>query len=144
MNIENDTNKPIEILVVEDNPGDVKLFLEKFKEFKVLANYHVVTNGVEALKFLFKEDKYNNAPKPDLLVLDLYLPKKSGLEVLSEMAEDKDLMNVPVVIFTSSGNRKDILENCKNIHCIFINKPENLDDYDVVIKTLEKFWISIS
>ncbi len=131
----------MEILVVEDNPGDVKLFLTKFKEFKFIANFHVQTNGIEAMDFLNKEGKYSDVPKPDLLVLDLMLPKKDGITVLSEMSKDKDLNDIPVVIFTSLTGQKDILRNCRNIKHITISKPDSLEGYNDVIKTVENFLV---
>jgi len=135
------TDISVQILVVEDNPGDVKLFLNEFKEINFLAEFHVVTNGVEALQFLYKEDKYVNMPRPDLLVLDLYLPKKDGIEVLSEMSKDKHLIDIPVVIFSSS-EQTDILENCQRLQHIFINKPKKLEDYKNILKTVENFWLN--
>jgi len=134
--------KSIEILVVEDNPGDVKLFLTRFKkEFKFIANFHVQTNGMDAMEFLNKVGKYNDVPKPDLLVLDLMLPKKDGIAILSEMSKDNDLENIPVVIFTSLTGQKDILRNCSNIKHIVISKPDSLDGYNEVIKTVENFLV---
>ncbi len=132
--------KPIEILVVEDNPGDVKLFLTKFKEFKFIANYHIQTNGIDAMEFLNKEGKYNDVPKPDLLVLDIMLPRKDGITILAEMNKNKDLNDIPVVIFTSLTGQNDILENCPNIKCISISKPDSIEGYNEVIKKIENFW----
>ncbi len=129
----------MEILVVEDNPGDVKLFLTKFKEFKYIANFNIQTNGIGAMEYLNKEGKYSDVPKPDLIVLDLMLPKKNGITVLSEMSKDKNLKNIPVVIFTSLTGQKDILKNCSNIKHIIISKPDSLEGYNEVIKTVENF-----
>ena len=141
MTTKNYKNKPLEILVVEDNPGDVKLFLNEFKEFEFIANFHVQTNGEEALKFLHKEGKYDSEPHPDLIVLDLKLPIKSGIEVLTDISEHRNLRETPVVIFSSLPLEKQIVKNCERIpYYIFIPKPADLDGYAEVVKTVEKFW----
>lgn len=141
MNNKNDISKPIEILVVEDNPGDVRLFLNQFEEIELLANFHILTNGIDALKFLHQEGEYADAQKPDLLVLDLDLPKINGKEILMEMNDDPQLNNIPVVIFSALTYEKYFLEKCKKIpHHIFIQKPYSLEEYQEVVKTVEKFW----
>lgn len=134
---------PVEILVVEDNPGDVLLFLENFKEIKMSSNFHVQTNGLDAMKFLRREGKYANTPKPDLLVLDLYLPIMDGSEVLSEMDADKNLSDIPVVIFSTSPYQKSNLKNYNNIEYIYLTKPKDLEEYKEVVKQVEKFWFKL-
>ncbi len=132
----------IEVLLVEDNPGDVRLFLEEFKDIEISSNIHVVKDGLEALKFLHGEGEYLNMPKPDLLVLDIYLPIKSGFEILAEIGKDEELNEIPVVVFSSSEIDKDHIENIKNIHdIIFLNKPSELTDYDDIINEVEKFLL---
>ena len=138
------TSKSIEILIVEDNPGDVHLFLNEFKEIEVLANFNIVTNGIDAFKFLYHEDNFIDAPKPDLLVLDLHIPKIDGTEILSQMCQDEDLWDIPVVIFSALAKSKLLLDKCKKIpNYIFIPKPENLEEYPAVIKKVEEFLSTI-
>lgn len=145
MTDENFNSEPIEILVVEDNPGDVRLFLNEFKEIEVLANFHIVTNGLDAMKFLHHEGAFADAPQPDLLVLDLNLPKINGTEILNEMCREKHLWDIPVVIFSALSTEKLALENCLKIPShIFIPKPNNLEEYPNVIKTVEKFLTNLS
>ena len=136
-------SKPIEILLVEDNPGDVRLTREAFKEFKIRNVLHVVEDGVEALAFLNKEGKYADAARPDLILLDLNLPKKNGREVLVEIKADPDLKRIPVVILTVSSEDRDILEAYnKYVNC-YIVKPVDLDQFLKVVKSIEDFWLTI-
>ena len=136
--------KPIEILLVEDSPGDVRLAKELFKETKVLNNLHVVGDGVEAMTFLrHKGKKYANVSRPDLILLDLNLPKKDGRKVLAEIKSDRKLMNIPVVILTISEAEEDILKTY-NLHAnCYITKPIDLDQFTKVVKSIENFWLSI-
>lgn len=135
--------RPIEILLVEDNPGDVRLILETLKESKVLNNIHVAGDGVEAIAFLRREGKYMDKPHADLILLDLNLPKKNGHEVLAEIKEDPDLKRIPVVILTISKAEEDILRSY-NLHAnCFITKPVGLDQFIEVVKSIEDFWLSI-
>jgi CheY-like chemotaxis protein len=132
-------------LIVEDNPGDVSLFLNEFREIELLANFNIVTNGMDALKFLYHEDEFMDAPKPDLLVLDLHLPKIDGKEILTQMCKEEDLWDIPVVIFSALANGKVAPDNCTKIpNHIFIPKPDNLEEYPNVIKTVEKFLASLN
>lgn len=115
--------RSIEILLVEDSPGDVRLTREALKEAKMRNNLHVVGDGVEAMSFLRKKDKYANAPRPDLILLDLNLPKKDGREVLAEIKSDEDLKNIPVVVLTISKSEEDILRSY-NLHAnCYVTKP---------------------
>jgi CheY-like chemotaxis protein len=135
--------KPIEILLVEDNPGDYRLAMEVFKEAKVNNNMHIVTDGVEAIKFLKKEGEYIDSPRPDLILLDLNLPKKDGKEVLSEIKDDDNLKRIPVVILTVSSAEEDIVKSY-NLHAnAYITKPINLDQFINVVRSIEDFWLSI-
>jgi len=133
----------IEILLVEDNPGDVRLTQEAFKDAKVVNHLHVTPDGVEALAFLRKQGQYEQAVRPDIVLLDLNLPKKDGREVLAEIKADSDLKRIPVVILTTSEAEKDILQTY-NLHAnAYITKPVDLDQFIVVVKSIEDFWLSI-
>lgn len=135
--------KLIEILLVEDNPGDVRLTQEIFKESKVLNNLSVVANGIEAMAFLHREGKYVNAPCPDLIMLDLNLPKKDGREVLAEIKSSDKLKRIPVVVLTISKAEEDIIKSYElNANC-YITKPINLDQFIKIVKSIEDFWLTI-
>jgi chemotaxis family two-component system response regulator Rcp1 len=135
--------KPIDILLVEDNPGDVRLTIEGLKEGKILNNLNVVSNGVEALAFLRKEGQYADVPRPELILLDLNLPRKDGREVLAEIKNDANLKRIPVVILTSSQAEQDIVKSY-NLHAnCFITKPVELDQFIGVIKSIEQFWLTV-
>lgn len=142
-----ETNKsslqPIEILLVEDNPGDTRLAKEALKESKLINNLSVAEDGVEAMNFLHKTGKYLNVPRPDLIILDLNLPKKDGREVLAEIKNDDDLKRIPVVILTISKAEEDILKSY-NLHAnCFITKPLDLNQFIKVVKSIEDFWLTI-
>ena len=135
--------KPIDILLVEDNPGDVRLTIEGLKEGKILNNLSVVSNGVEAMAFLRQEGQYANVPRPELILLDLNLPRKDGREVLAEIKNDDNLKSIPVVILTSSQAEQDIVKSY-NLHAnCFITKPVELDQFIGVIKSIEQFWLTV-
>jgi two-component system, chemotaxis family, response regulator Rcp1 len=136
-------SKPVEIFLVEDNPGDVRLTRETLKEFKVLNNLSVVGDGIEAMAFLRRESKYVNAPRPDLILLDLNLPKKDGREVLTEIKGDEQLKRIPVVILTTSSAEQDILKTYELHANCYITKPVDLDQFSAVIKSIEQFWFTI-
>ena len=135
--------KPIEILLVEDNPGDVRLVVESFKEAKVSNNLSVVGNGEEALAFLRRNGAHTNAPKPDLILLDLNLPKKDGREVLAEIKQDPCLRLIPVVIVTSSDAERDIVRSYELHANAYVTKPVGFDQFMNVIRSVESFWLSI-
>lgn len=135
--------KPIEILLVEDNPGDVRLTREALKEGKVLNNLDVVEDGVEALAFLNREGKYADAPRPELILLDLNLPIKDGHNVLAEIKTNGDLKRIPVVVLTSSQAEEDIIKSYElNANC-YIAKPVGLDQFIKVVKSIDDFWLNI-
>jgi CheY-like chemotaxis protein len=135
--------KPIEILLVEDSPGDVRLVQENMKEAKMLNLLHVVSDGVEAMEYLRKQGKYKDAVRPDLVLLDLNLPKKDGREVLAEMKTDKELMSIPVVVLTISKAEEDILKSY-NLHAnAFITKPVDLNKFLKVTKAIDDFWLTV-
>ncbi len=136
-------SKIIEILLVEDNPGDVRLTQEALKEYKMFSSLHVVTDGEEAMAFLRKEEKYKDVPRPDLILLDLNLPKKSGREVLAEIKADEKLRTIPVVVLTTSQSEDDISKAYNlNANC-FISKPVDLDQFMKVVQSIETFWLTI-
>lgn len=137
------SSKPVEILLVDDNPGDVRLTREALRENKVSNNLHVATDGAEALAFLNREGQYADAPRPDLILLDLNLPKKNGREVLAEVKNHPNLRRIPVVILTTSSEEKDILATY-NLHAnCYITKPVDLNCFMEVIRSIEGFWLSI-
>jgi CheY-like chemotaxis protein len=139
----NSNFEPIEILLVEDNPGDVHLTKEAMKETKVLNKVSVVKDGVEAMDYLRKKGSFSNACRPDLILLDLNLPRKDGREVLAEVKSDADLKRIPVVILTTSQDEKDILKSY-NLHAnCYIAKPVDLQQFIEVVKSIEDFWVSI-
>lgn len=135
--------KPIEILLIEDNPGDIRLTVEAFKEIKLLNNLYVVEDGIEAIAYLKNEGKYKKQPRPDLILLDLNLPKKDGREVLGEIKKDNDLKRIPVIILTISQADEDIITTY-NLHAnCYVNKPINMEQFVKVVKSIGDFWFSI-
>lgn len=133
----------IEILMVEDNPADVRLTREAFKDAKVLNNLNVVGDGEEAMTYLRKEGRYSGSPRPDLILLDLNLPKKDGREVLEEIKKDEDLKRIPIVVLTTSDNEKDILK-AYNLHVnAYVTKPVVLDQFIRIVEAIEDFWLSV-
>lgn len=135
--------KPVDILLVEDNPGDVRLTQEVLKEAKVKNDLHVVYDGVEALAFLRREGKYKDMPKPDIILLDLNLPKKTGHEVLSEIKSDDNLKRIPVVVLTVSKDEEDVIKSYNLYANCFITKPVDLNQFLNVVKAIEDFWLTI-
>jgi two-component system, chemotaxis family, response regulator Rcp1 len=134
---------PIEVLLVEDSPGDVRLTREAFKDAKVLINLNVASDGVEAMAFLGREGKHADAPRPDLILLDLNLPKKDGREVLSELKESPALKSIPVVILTTSASEADIHGSYQHHANCYITKPVDLDGFLKVVKSIDSFWLSV-
>jgi CheY-like chemotaxis protein len=135
--------RPIEILLVEDNPGDVRLTKEALKDARVLNNLHVAGDGIEALDFLKRQERHRDAIRPDLILLDLNLPKKDGREVLSEIKADPGLRQIPVVILTTSKAEEDILKTYDLHANCYITKPVDLEKFIEVISAIEDFWLSI-
>jgi two-component system, chemotaxis family, response regulator Rcp1 len=135
--------KPIDILLVEDNPGDARLALESLKESKIRNTIHWVQDGLEAMKFMHRQGSYANAPRADLILLDLNMPKMDGRKVLAEIKSDDDLKRIPVVIFTISKAEEDILK-AYDLHTnCYITKPLDLDRFLKVIQSIEDFWLTI-
>ncbi len=135
--------KPINILLVEDNPGDIRLTQEVLKEGKIKNNLEIVMDGEEALKYLKKTNHYKDAVTPDLILLDLNLPKKDGREVLAEIKEDEQLKLIPVIVLTTSEAEQDILNMYAHHANCYITKPVDFNQFINVIKTIEDFWLSI-
>lgn len=135
--------RPVHILLVEDNPADVRLTREGIKEAKISNVLSVVYDGEEAMEFLKKEGKYNDAHKPDLILLDLNLPKKDGREVLAEIKAEDRLKNIPVVVLTTSEAEQDILKSYDLHANCYVCKPLDLDQFIKVVKSIEDFWLSI-
>lgn len=135
--------KPVEILLVEDNPGDVRLTKEALKEAKVINNLTVLKDGVEALAFLRHEGTYDNAVTPHLILLDLNLPRKDGREVLAEIKADEKLKRIPVVVLTTSQDEQDVFRSY-NLHAnCYVTKPVDLEQFMTVVKSIEDFWLGI-
>jgi len=139
----NEMNRPVIILLIEDNEADVRLTKEGIKEAKILNNLYVVKDGVEAMEFLKRDGQYTDAPAPDLILLDLNLPKKDGREVLEDIKEDPDLKQIPVVILTTSEAERDILKSYKLHANCYVTKPIGLNQFVDVIKAIEGFWLTI-
>lgn len=135
--------KPIEILLVEDNPGDVRLTIEALKEAKVINNLTVMKDGAETLVFLRRQGPYANAPRPHLILLDLNLPKKDGREVLAEIKADDSLKRIPVVVLTTSQDEQDVLKTYSLHANCYITKPVELEQFIQVVKSIEDFWLGI-
>jgi chemotaxis family two-component system response regulator Rcp1 len=135
--------KPIEVLLVEDNPGDVRLTKEALKDGKVCNNLHVVEDGVEAVAFLRQQGRYEEAPRPDLILLDLNLPRKDGRDVLAEIKTDRGLRRIPVVVLTTSKADEDILK-AYDLHAnCYITKPVDLDQFMSLVRSIEDFWLAM-
>ena len=137
------SGKVIDILLVEDNPGDVRLAQEALKESKVRNKLYVVEDGVEAMAFLRRQDKYANSPQPDLIFLDLNLHRKSGREVLTEIKTDNDLKKIPVVVLTVSKSGEDIERSYANFANAYVSKPLDFEQFMIAMKAIESFWLTI-
>jgi chemotaxis family two-component system response regulator Rcp1 len=135
--------EPVEILLVEDNPGDYRLTMEALKEGKVYNNLYWAKDGVEALEFLKRQGKHATAPRPDIILLGLNLPKKDGREVLSEIKKDDDLRAIPVVILTTSKAEEDVLKSYDLHANCYVTKPVDLDKFIVVVQSIDRFWLTV-
>jgi CheY-like chemotaxis protein len=135
--------EPVEILLVEDNPGDVRLAREALAEGKFVNTLNVASDGVEAMDFLRRKGKHAKAPRPDLIILDLNLPRKDGREVLAEIKGDDDLKRIPVVVLTVSKAEEDILKSYDLHANCFISKPIDMTQFVKVVRSVEEFWFSI-
>jgi CheY-like chemotaxis protein len=135
--------KPIEILLVEDNPGDVRLTKESLCDAKIHTNMRVAGDGLEAMACLRREGQYANTTRPDLILLDLNLPRMNGFEVLDAIKEDADLKRIPVVVLTTSQAEQDIIRSYNLYANAFVTKPVDLEQFIKVIKSIEDFWLEI-
>jgi two-component system, chemotaxis family, response regulator Rcp1 len=135
--------RPIQILLVEDSPSDAKLTISALKLAKVANELHHVEDGVQAMEFLRRQGKYEKAPRPDLILLDLNLPRKDGREVLKELKEDPNYTNIPVIVLTTSSAERDVLQSYK-LHCnCYVTKPVNFDRFLECVRSIEHFWLSV-
>ena len=135
--------RPIEILLVEDNPGDARLAKEALKEARVFNNLNVAKDGEEALEFLHRRGRHEQAPRPDLILLDLNLPRKDGREVLAEIKAHDSIKRIPVVVLTTSEAEEDVVKAYNlNANC-YVTKPVDLDQFIKVVKSIEDFWLTI-
>ena len=140
--MENNTHS-IEILLVEDNPGDARLTIEAMREAKVRNRMHVVEDGVEAMAFLRRQGRYGEAPRPDLILLDLNMPRKDGREVLAEVKADPDLKRIPVVILTTSRAEEDVLR-AYDLHAnCYVTKPVDFEQFMRVVREIDEFWVKV-
>ena len=137
------TLRPVQILLVEDNPGDVQLTREALENCKMYNSLHVAEDGEKALNFLYKQEGYETAPTPDLIILDLNLPKVDGKEVLQQIKTDERLQSIPVVILTTSKAEEDIARSYKLHANCYIQKPLDFERFIEVVHSIEDFWISI-
>jgi CheY-like chemotaxis protein len=138
-----DALRAIEILMVEDNPGDVRLTREALKGGKVLNQLHVVEDGVAALDFLYRRPPHQNAPRPDLILLDLNLPKMDGREVLARIKSDDALKVIPVVVLTTSQAEEDVLRAYRLSANCYVTKPVDLHQFNRIVQAVEEFWLSV-
>ena len=136
-------NRPVEILLVEDNPGDERLTREALKEGKVYNNFHWVKDGVEAMEFLRRKGKYASSPRPDIILLDLNLPKMDGREVLQAIKTDSDLKRIPVVVLTTSKAEEDVLRTYSLHANCYVTKPVDLEKFITVVKSIDAFWLTV-
>jgi CheY-like chemotaxis protein len=134
---------PIEVLLVEDSPGDVRLTREALKDAKVHLNLHVAADGVEAMAFLNRSGDHVGAPRPDLILLDLNLPKKDGRQVLEEIKQSTILKSIPVVVLTTSASEADILRSYRLHANCYITKPVDLEGFLSVVKSIDSFWLAV-
>jgi len=143
MNTRSEAGKPIEILLVEDNPGDVDLAREGLEESKLRNTLHVVEDGEEAMAFLLREGEYADAPCPDVILLDLNLPRMDGREVLAEIKLNQDLRHIPVIVLTSSQIEEDIMKSYQLHANCYISKPIMFAEFVKVVRAVEDFWFTI-
>jgi len=138
-----DTAAPIEVLLVEDDPGDVLLIQEAFADNKVRNRLHTVADGVDALRFLRQEDEFAEAPRPDLILLDLNLPRKDGREVLAEVKTDEALQQIPVVVLTTSKLEEDVLRSYRLHANAYVTKPVDFDRFIEVVRQIDEFFVTV-
>lgn len=137
-----DKVKPIEILLIEDNLGDNRLTMEVFKDAEVSNNIQIVTNGVDATKYLYQEKRFADAVRPDIILLDLNIPKKDGREILAEIKKNPKLKCIPIIVLTTSQSEQDIKSTYEHYANAYITKPIDLDNFIKVIKSIETYWLN--
>ncbi len=140
--IEPTFSRPVEILLIEDNPVDVRMTQEAFRDYRVANNLHVVTDGEAGMDFIYQRGDYKDAPRPDLILLDLNLPKKNGRDILNDVKADDKLRAIPIIVLTTSELDKDIMGSyCHNANA-FITKPIDFDDFVTMMRTIGDFWLT--
>jgi len=138
-----DNTRPIEILLVEDNEGDARLVQEAMRDAKMRNHMHMVEDGVEAMEFLRRQGRFGDAPRPDLVLLDLNLPRKDGRQVLAEMKTDPMLKRIPVVVLTTSNAEQDVL-SAYDLHAnCYVTKPVDFDKFMYVVRQIDEFWVKV-
>ncbi len=137
-----DGMKPVEILLIEDNPVDVRMTREAFEEYRIANHFHAVSDGQSGMDFLYRRGKYKDAPRPDLIILDLNLPKKHGSEILNEVKADPKLCSIPIVILTTSSLDSEITRSYCHSASAFITKPIEFDDFGAMMKSIGDFWLA--
>jgi CheY-like chemotaxis protein len=137
------SGQPVEVLLAEDNPGDARLTEKAFDQGNILNNLHVVEDGVEAMRFLRREDEYREKPRPDLVLLDLNMPKKDGWDVLEEIKEDPELARIPVIVLTSSEAEEDIVKSYELQANAYLTKPVDFQGFLDIVHGFEEFWLSV-
>lgn len=135
--------QPVEVLLAEDNPGDAKLTKKAFDQGNILNNLHIVEDGAEAMKFLRQEDEYEGKAKPDLVLLDLNMPKKDGWEVLEEINDDPELTRIPIIVLTSSEAEEDIVKSYELQANAYLTKPVEFQGFLDIVHGFEEFWLSV-
>jgi CheY-like chemotaxis protein len=140
---EEPASEPADILLVEDNPGDVRLTREAFEAGNITNSLHVATDGVEALEFLHRRGDHADAPRPDIVLLDLDLPRKNGDEVLVEITEDAELSRIPVIVMTSSAAEEDVVKSYELQASAYLTKPVDPDEFIETVRTFREFWLSV-
>lgn len=135
--------EPVEILLAEDNPNDVEMTRRAFNQGKFLNNLHVVNDGIEAMKYLRQEGEYETMPRPDIMLLDLEMPRKDGKEVLADMEKDSELSMVPVIVLTSSEAEQDIVESYQHHANAYMEKPVGYQDFQETVRDIESFWFKL-
>lgn len=136
-------DKIVNILLVEDNPADARLIEEVFKDIDLNNRIYIVKDGVDAMNFLYKKNEFREVPRPEIILLDLNLPRKDGREVLKEIKNDEDLKSIPTVILTTSSAREDIIKTYTDHANCYITKPVDFDEFHKVIIAIENFWLKI-
>jgi CheY-like chemotaxis protein len=137
------SGQPVEVLLAEDNPGDARLTEKAFEQGNILNNLHIVEDGVEAMKFLRQEGEYREKPRPDLVLLDLNMPKKDGWDVLEEIKESSDLTRIPVIVLTSSEAEEDIVKSYELQANAYLTKPVDFQGFLEIVNGFEEFWLSV-